>query len=299
MKLLRLVLLVGPAIAVLCGEPVASAQKDSVPGWTITNTTGRGQDVKSCVATWNNDGPNQLTIEALGGLLTLAVSSPTFDRDKGEEIVSLSKTGTGGLQRSARIADQIYGITIDDEVDTLLEKEGSLVLTIKGNDYSFSVPNIPSAIDAVLRCVGEPTKAEWAEKHQPSFPLPAGWESLDMAAGCAARLKGDEIDTWVTINNKDQVLLIAGRKDWNFWGEKTELTLQIDGNPPLSLEGWKWSNLVLVLLPNDRDVAALRKAAALEWHFSTSDYIAKVHDVGAALDAAAACTKEKRPSPAN
>jgi hypothetical protein len=118
-----------------------------------------------------------------------------------------------------------------------------------------------------------------------------------MAAGCAARLKGDEVDTWVGINNKDQVLLMAGRKDWNFWGEKTELTLQIDSEPPLSLEGWKWSNLVLVLLPNDKDVDALRKAATLQWRLQTGNYSAKVHDVGRALDAAAACTREKRLSP--
>jgi hypothetical protein len=180
MKMLRLVLLLGPAVAVLCGVPVASAETDSVPGWTITNTTGRVQDVKSCVATWNNNGPNQLAIEALGGLLTLTISSATFDQDKREEIISLGKTGTEELRRTARAAARTYGVTIDDEVDALLEKEGSLVLTIKGNVYSFSVPNIPSAIDAVLRCVGEPTKAELAEKHRPTFSLPAGWESLDM-----------------------------------------------------------------------------------------------------------------------
>ena len=111
-----------------------------------------------------------------------------------------------------------------------------------------------------------------------------------------ARLKGDEVDTWVTINNDDKVLLMAGRKDWNFWGEKIDLTLQIDSQPPLPLGGWKWGNLVLVLLPDDRDVAALRKASALRWHLPSGDYSTKVHDVGSALDAAAACTKTKRPS---
>ena len=245
MKVLSFAFVLASAIAVLCGVPVVSAETDSVPGWTIANETGRGQEVKACVATWNNDGPNALTIDALGGLLTLTVSSQTFDQDKHEEIISLGKAGTEKLKRTARVADRIYGITIDDEVDALLEKDGPLVLTIRGTDYSFSIPNIPSAIDAVRHCVGEPTKAEMAGRHEPSFSLPNEWESVDVAAGCAARLKGDEVDTFVTLNNKDQVILIAGRKDWNFWGEDTGLTLQIDSQPPLSLKGWKWNNLVL------------------------------------------------------
>lgn len=284
----------GAALAFLCEIPVASAATEAVPGWTIEKTTEQGQKVESCVATWNDQEPNELTIEALGGLLTLSVTSPTFDQNKHEEIVSLGKAGIGKLQRPARVAAGTYGVTIDDEVDFLLEKKGPLILTIRGVDYSLSAPNIPSAIDAVLHCVGEPSKAEMAGKSEPSFPVPAGWETVDMAAGCAARLKGDEIDTWVTINNKDQVLLIAGRKDWNFWGQKAELTLQFDSHPPMSLEGWEWGNLILVLLPDDGDVAALRKASNLKWHFPGGNYSTKVHDLGLALDAAAACTKEKR-----
>jgi hypothetical protein len=250
--------------------------------------------VKACVATWNGDGPLQVTIEALGALLTLDVSSPTFDQEKHEEIVFLGKTGISKLRRAARVADRTYGITIDDEVDELLEKAGPLVLTIKGTDYSFSLANIPSAIDAVRHCVGEPSKTELAAKHDPSFSVPNGWESVELASGCAARFKGDEIDTWVTINNKDQVLLMVGRKVWNFLGQDINLTLQIDTLPPLSLGGSKLNNLVLLLLPDDRDVAALRKASTLRWHFPMGDYSTKVHDVGSALDAVTACTKEKR-----
>ncbi len=280
---------------VLCGVSPASAETNTVPGWTVTKTTERGQAVQTCVATWNNNGPNyEISIDALGGLLALTVSSPAFDQEKREEIVSLAKTGIGTLHRTARGADRVYSITIDDEVDDLLEKGGPLVLTVKGIDYSFSLANIPLAIDAVRRCVGEPTKAELAARHEPSFSVPNGWESVNVAAGCAARLKGDEVDTWITINNNDQVLLFAGRKDWNFWGQQIDLTLQIDTQEQLSLKGWKWSNLVLVLMPDDRDVAALRKASVLRWHFPTGDYSAKVHDVGSALDAAVACTKEKR-----
>jgi hypothetical protein len=280
--------------SLLSPVPTASADTNPVPGWTVTKTTEHGQTVESCIATWNNGGPNELTIEALGGLLTLSISSPAFGQEKLEEIVSLSKAGMGKLQRRARVAAGICSITIDDEVDSYLEKDGPLFLEIKGVNYSFSVANTPSAIDAVRRCVGEPTKADMAAQQEPSFSVPSGWESFNMAAGCAARLKGNEVDTLVTINNKDQTLLLAGRKDWNSWGEQIKLTLQIDSKPPLSLEGWKWSNLALVLLADDKDVASLRKASVLRWHLPTGDYSATVHDLGSALDAAAACTKKKR-----
>lgn len=299
MKVLGFVFVLGLAIWASCEPRDAGAETNSVPGWTITDTTGPDQDVKSCVATWNHDGPNQLTIEALGGLLTLTVSSANFEQGKREEIVSVEKAGTKRFQRTARVAERAYGITIDDEIDTLLESDGPLLLTVRGTDYSFSVPNIPSAIDRVLRCVGQPTKAEMAGRREPSFPLPDGWESVDVAAGCAARLKGDEVDTFVTINDIDQVLLIAARKDWNFWGEKTEMTLQIDSQAPVSLEGWKFSNMILVLLPDERDAAALRKASVLHWHFPMGDYRTRVHDVGSALDAVAACKKEKGPGTPN
>ena len=149
MKVLGFVFVLGSAISVLCGLPSAGAETNSVPGWTITNTTGPVQDVKSCVATWNNDGPNQLAIDALGGLLTLTVSSTTFEQGKREEMVSVNKAGARRLKRTARVADRAYGITIDDEIDSLLELEGPLLVTVRGTNYSFSVPNIPSAIDGV------------------------------------------------------------------------------------------------------------------------------------------------------
>ena len=76
-------------LAVLCGVPTASADTNTVPGWTVTKITAQGQPVETCVATWNNNGlKNEIAIEALGGLLSLTVSSPTFDQEKREEIVS-------------------------------------------------------------------------------------------------------------------------------------------------------------------------------------------------------------------
>lgn len=278
----------------LLAMAVPGTESNECPGWKIAKLTQAAAVAETCIATWTSGGPAELSIIAEGPLLSLAVSSPTFSREKHEELIGLKKPGTVQLQRQARVADSIYGITIDNEVDSCLEKDGPLVLTVKGVDYSFTVANASSAIDAVRRCVGQPTKAEMQRKNASPFTVPDGWEALDNVGGCAARLKGDEVDTWVSINNSDQVLLIAGRPDWNSWGQEVKLTLQIDSQAPRSFTASKWNNLVLLLLFDDKDVAALRKASSLRWHLPSGDYYAKVHDVGSALDAAALYTRKKR-----
>ena len=250
--------------------------------------------IETCVATFTNQEPAELSIIAEGPLLTLAISSPKFDGAKREESITLTNKDRGKLQRSALFAEGTFGVTIDNEVDSYLEQDAPLVLTIRGVDYSFLIGNAASAIDAVRRCVGQPTKAEMQVNEPPPFNVPDGWEATKNAGGCAAVLKGDEVDTWVLINNNDQVILIAGRHDWNFWGDSIKLTLQIDSRAPRSFDANKWNNLVLLLLPDAKDVAALRKASSLKWHLPIGDFSAKVHDVGAAIDAAAECTRNGR-----
>jgi hypothetical protein len=124
--------------------------------------------------------------------------------------------------------------------------------------------------------------------------VPKGWNLADLGSGCAARLNGNEVDTMLSINDKDQVLLVAGRRDWSFSAGDVKLTLQFDSQPPRSFAAARWNNLVLLLLVDDKDVVALRKASSIKWHLPDGDYSAKLHDVGSALDAASACTKDKR-----
>jgi hypothetical protein len=271
-----------------------SPQSDTCTGWKVEKMTTKDAQFETCIATFINKQPAELSIIAEGPLLTLTISSPSFGGAKREEAIGLSQKGLGNLQRSALFKDGTYGITIDNDVDSYLEQDAPLVFTIRGVDYSFTISNAASAIDAVRRCVGEPTKAEMQVNKSQSFAVPAGWEALRNAGGCAAVLKGDEVDTWLTVNNNDQVLLIVGRHDWNFWGERIKLTLQIDSQAPRSFDASKWNNLVLLLLPDENDVTALRKASSLKWHLPNGDYSAKVHHVGAALDAAAECTRNQR-----
>ena len=276
--------------------PVAGAESNTVPGWTVNKLTDPKPVVGTCTATWTNGGPAGLSILAEGPLLTLTISSPAFGHEKREEVISLRTRRLAELQRQAVVFNSTYGITIDKDVDAYLLDDGPLTITIKAVDYSFAIANASSAIDAVRQCVGQPTRAEMQAKNVPSFSVPKGWEALDLGVGCTARLEGKEVDTMLSINNDNQVLLIAGRREWNALGEEVKLTLQFDSQPPGSFKGWRWNNLVLLLLVDDKDVAALRKASTLKWRLPTGDYTAEVHDVGSALDAASACTKQKRVS---
>ena len=275
---------------------IARAESNAVPGWTVNEVTDPRPVVKTCVATWTNGGPAGLSILAYGPLLTLTISSPTFGREKREDVISLRTRRLSELQRQAVVLDSTYGITIDKDVDAYLLDDGPLTITIKAVDYAFTLTNASSAIDAVRLCVGQPTRAEMRAKNAPSFSVPEGWEAVDLPSGCGARLEGKQVDTMLSINNENQVLLIAGHREWNAAGEEIKLTLQFDSEAPRSLTGWRWNNLVLMLLVDKKDVTALRKASILRWRLPTGDYTAEVHDVGSALDAASECTKQKRVS---
>jgi hypothetical protein len=254
-----------------------------------------GPGVDTCMVTWGSGQPVELSIAAMGQLLLLTIASSNFGKEKREESILLKTKTLGALQRNALVADETYGITIDSEVDRYLLQADPLIVTIKGTDYSFSITDASSAIDAVRRCVGQPTKSEMQAKKSPPYLMPDGWRLWDNTGNaCTARLDGDEIDTMVSINNEGQVLLIAGRRDWNQWGGDIKLTLQFDSGPSRSFTAWVWNNLVLLLLVDDADVAALRKASTLKWGLPKGEYSAKVHDVGTALDSVVACTKEKR-----
>jgi hypothetical protein len=124
--------------------------------------------------------------------------------------------------------------------------------------------------------------------------VPKGWTLADLGSGCAARVNGNEVDTMLSITDKDQVLLVAGRRDWSFSAGDVKLTLQFGSQKPRSFAAVRWNNLVLLVLADDKDVVALRKASSIKWHLPDGDYSATLHDVGSALDAASACTKEKR-----
>ena len=251
--------------------------------------------MRTCAITLNSSGRVELSVAAIGQLLLLMFSAQAFSGEKREESILMRTKTLPPLKRIALASNETYAVTLDRDVDAYLLEGNPLIVTIKGKDYSFSTLDASSAIDAVRRCVGQPTKAELQAKKAPPFPMPAGWTLRDdIGNSCAARLEGSEISTTVSINSEDQVLLVAGRRDWATWGENFELTLQFDSQPPRPFKASRWNNLLLLLLVDDADVTALRNASTLKWHLPIGDYTAQVHDVGAALDSAIACTKTKR-----
>lgn len=269
-------------------------QSNLVLGWTIQKLSGSKLPVQTCVATWKDSNPAELSINALGPLLQLVISSSKFPQKQAEETIGLEKKNMPRLTRTATVAESSYGITIDKDVDAYLIGEGAVVVTTKSKQYLFDLINVPSAIDALRRCVGQPTRSEMQSSTKPAFKLPDGWEAIKIGEGCAARLEGDEVNTTIAINNSDKVLLIAGRRDWNSWGGQIDLTLQFDSDPPRSFRASRWNNLVLLLLLDDEDVSALRKSSKLQWHLPNGDFATRVHDVGSAIDAVRACTNHNK-----
>lgn len=154
---------------------------------------------------------------------------------------------------------------------------------------SQSVPLVPAT-----EAESKVALVQMPEGNAQTFLVPKGWELADLGSGCAARLNGNEVDTMLSINDKDQVLLVAGRRDWSFPAGDVKLTLQFDSQPPRPFVASRWNNLILLVVVDDRDVVALRKASSIGWHLSEGDYSARLHDVGSALDAASACTKDRR-----
>ncbi len=266
---------------------------DAPPGWTLGNPVEMEPGVYMCEIKLNSKGPAELSIIAAGVLLFVNVGSPDFGGENRQEVISLRTVSLPPLKRTA-FAGIMYGVRIDDEVNKYLEQGSPLIWTIKGKDYSFGVTNAKVAISAVRQCALEPVAAELHAKKRPPFQMPEGWILSDFGNECSARLQGSDVNTWVAINERDEVIVTAARADWDAFEKEIEVTLQIDGGRPRRHTGVAFNNLVLVVLRDAKDVAALRKASTLWWRMPTGNYAAKVHDVGAALDAATTCTRQKR-----
>lgn len=265
---------------------------DVPPGWTLSNPREMESGVYMCEAELNTEGPAELAIIAAGLNLFLNVRSPDFSGELHEEVISLRTASLPRLQRTA-FAGIMYALKIDDEIKKYLVQGDPLTCTIKGKDYSFAVTNAAAAISAAQQCVLKATGAQLPRK-APPFRMPDGWTLADLGNECSARLQGSEVNTWVAINERDEVIVTAARADWDALEKEIEVTLQIDAERPKRFTAVAFNKLVLVVLRDAKDVAALRKASTLWWRMPTGNYAAKVHDVGAALDAATACTRQKR-----
>jgi hypothetical protein len=74
----------------------------------------------------------------------------------------------------------------------------------------------------------EAALVQTSEGNAQTVLVPKGWNLADLGSACAARLNGNDVDTMLSINDKDQVLVIAGRPDWSFSAGDLKVTLQFD-----------------------------------------------------------------------
>lgn len=106
---------------------------------------------------------------------------------------------------------------------------------------------------------------------------------------CRAVKSGAGVDTQLVRNNKDKMVLIAGRPDWDLPLEPAKLTLAIDDKQAVEMLGHPIGPVVLVEIDDDAQARQLRSATTLKWHFPWGDYSASVAGLGAAYDKLIVC----------
>ncbi|HEX5183693.1 MAG TPA: hypothetical protein VFW19_11155 [Allosphingosinicella sp.] len=129
-------------------------------------------------------------------------------------------------------------------------------------------------------------------------PIPGagGWGLVERLPGvpqpvCHARINGPEADTMLLLNRDRQPILAAGRADWHELLGEADVTLSIDGDPPIRLKMEMFNNLVMKLVDDKALLDRLRRARTLDWTFPFGRYRADVAGIGTALDALAACAR--------
>jgi hypothetical protein len=127
---------------------------------------------------------------------------------------------------------------------------------------------------------------------------PAGWALIeDKAAGkpCTAAHQpqaapGNHFaNTRLLRNNRNHMILIAARGDWDVSGSRT-ISLAIDQGEPVSLEAQGVGPLILTEIADAALERKLRDASTLTWILPTDRYTADVTGLGAAFDLVASCS---------
>ena len=130
------------------------------------------------------------------------------------------------------------------------------------------------------------------------------WKLVEQLPGvshpvCHARINGPEADTMLMLNNDRLPILVAGRADWRELLGEADVSLSIDGGPPIGLKMQMFNNLVMKLVDDKALLGRLRRARTLDWAFPFGRFRANVSGIDVALDALASCARRHaRQSPA-
>ena len=111
---------------------------------------------------------------------------------------------------------------------------------------------------------------------------------------CTVRIAGPEANTTILLNADRRPVIILARPHWSGLRGDAELSISIDGAPPIGLSAAMAHNLVLVPISEEPLLQRLRGAKTLDWSLPFGRFHTDVSGLGAALDALLAC----RPDPA-
>ena len=295
-RVIRSILGVLALAAQMTAFPAVPAEYPQVAGWTIA----RGDQPMICMASGPTDGGARLSLAAEGPQFLLMVEGPDLPTGKGSYQVELSFDGKTAVFAPALGENGLISIGAGrGDLAKAVVSSTSLRVTVNGRVHRFVLGLAGAALDAVARCAGQQTLSEQID--QPASPIQGagGWRlavTLPGVAGrvCEVRNAGDEVDTILILNDRGELLLIGGHRDWATWGGDAPLKLSIDGGPPLAMKASTVTNLIMTLVTDPDLVRRLRAARTLDWTLPTGHVRGDVTGLGAAMDAMAACKSDMR-----
>lgn len=105
---------------------------------------------------------------------------------------------------------------------------------------------------------------------------------------CTAVKTGQEVNTRLMRNGRDQMILVAARGDWNS-NDPAAVKLSIDGAEPEFVMGLRVGPLLMVQVDKPGLEARLRTAQTLDWTTPWGMFHADVAGLGDAFDQVEAC----------
>jgi len=137
--------------------------------------------------------------------------------------------------------------------------------------------------------------AHATESHE-SIPTDSDWkvtQDLPGSNACVARREGSEVNSMLMLNEQRELLLIAGRQDWERPTENKEIALLIDESKFERLPAIFYNNLVFLRVTDESFVRRLRLATTIVWLLPDGKYKANVERLGAAVDSLNACERKR------
>ena len=278
--------------------PAASAEPPQtgapqVEGWTIAPVA----DGTACVASGPSEAGANLRLGARGKSFVMLVVAPDFPTTQASFPATLSFDDRPPETAAAMDFGGSMQFVISPREPTLrLMTSKTVTVTVAGQTHSFPLHNVAPAMDALARCVGQPTIAERTDV--PGEPIPGGgaWRLTVTLPNvprrvCTARVKGEQIDNTLAMSPNGGVSLSAAHWEWPNWGRAmVPVQLSIDGDAPVSLEADPVDNQIVIFLKDKLPLLRrLRAARTLDWTLPTGRAHVDITGLSVARDAVWAC----------